>query len=216
MSSVQASAADQQLALQTAAQKYGIPVGILKGVYATETTSGKDIHTSTAGAQGAFQFLPGTAAKYNYPLTNNVDASTFTEQAFAAAHYLSDLLHGNHGDWAAALNQYSGGGGAAYVKKVQAGAGAPLSSGTDLGGPIGAPLAGAASAAGDAASAIGDVGSAVGSIATLVTSTQFWIRLVEGIAGLLLLYLGLHALTGNSNNVGDQVKHVRTFVPLPI
>lgn len=84
-----------------------------------------------------------------------------------------------------------------------------------LANAAGAPLV----AAGDVASAVPDavasVGSAVGSIATLLTSGQFWLRLGEGIAGLLLLYLGLHALTGNSNSVGDQVKHVKTrFIPV--
>ena len=36
------------------------------------------------------------------------------------------------------------------------------------------------------------------------------------ILGLAALYLGLHALTGQSSSAGDQVKHVTRIVPLPI
>ena len=74
-------------------------------------------------------------------------------------------------------------------------------------------------AAKDAANAVGDVGSAVGQIATLLTSAQFWLRVGEGIAGVLLIYLGLHALTGQSSSVGGQARHVKTkvkVVPVPL
>lgn len=208
MSQIQASPGEQQLILQTAASHYGVPVSILEGVYALETNSGRNIATSSAGAVGAFQFLPSTAAQYHYPPTNNVDQSTFTAQANAAAHYLSDLLHAHGGSWDAALHAYSGGG---YgLSQVQGKAGATPGGSESVG-----PAHTAITAVQNAANTVGDVGSAVGSIATLLTSAQFWIRLGEAIAALLLLYLGLHALTGNSSSVGDQAKHVRTrFIPV--
>lgn len=79
-------------------------------------------------------------------------------------------------------------------------------------GPIGAAI----NTAGDVAGGVKDVGTAVGNIAELLTSTQFWLRVGEAIAGVLLLYLGLHALTGQSSSVGGQVKHVRQFIPIPV
>lgn len=208
MATVQASTGEQEFILQAAANQYHVPVSILKGVYAVETSSGQKVETSSADAQGAFQFLPATAKQYNYPLTNSVDQSTFTQQAYAAAHYLSDLLHAHGGNWDAALQAYSGGG---YgLAKVQAASGAKIS-GSEFTGPVGA-VAGAASSV---ASTAGSVASGVGNIATLLTSSEFWIRLGEGLFGVMLLYLGLHALTGNSNSVGDQAKHVRrVFIPV--
>jgi hypothetical protein len=58
--------------------------------------------------------------------------------------------------------------------------------------------------------------SGIDAIAALLTSTQFWLRLGEGIAAVLLIYLGLHALTGQSSSAGQQVKHVTRVVPIPL
>lgn len=95
--------------IQAAAQKYGVPAGILMGVYGMETSYGADVTTSSAGAKGSFQFIQSTAAQYHYPYTNATDPGTFGQQVDAAAHYLSDLFH-QTGSWDAAVRSYSGGG----------------------------------------------------------------------------------------------------------
>ncbi len=93
-----------------AAKKYGIPAGILEGVWGMETNFGQDVKTSSAGAVGEFQFLPSTAGSYGYPLTNTPTVAQFQQQADAAAHYLSDLYKQHGNNWDAALKAYSGGG----------------------------------------------------------------------------------------------------------
>jgi hypothetical protein len=206
MATVQASPGQQQAAMQFAADKYHIPLWVLEGVYAIETSSGSNIATSSAGAQGAFQFIPSTARQYNYPLTNNVDNVTFGQQADAAAHYLSDLFHGHGGNWDAALHAYSGGG---YGEsQVQSKAGGKIA-GSDVNpnSPVGA--------AAGAVGAVGDVATSVGNIATLLTSTEFWLRLGEAIAGIILIYLGLRALTGQEGSAGQQAQHIkRVIIPV--
>jgi hypothetical protein len=65
----------------------------------------------------------------------------------------------------------------------------------------------------------GDVASGIGNIATLLTSTEFWLRVGEAIAGVLLIYLGLHALTGQSSSIRGQGQHIKTkvkVVPVPL
>lgn len=100
-----------QLAIvQSAASKYRIPWPILWGVYGAETGHGTDITTSSAGAKGAFQFIPETANAYHYPYTNSYSQEIFTQQANAAAHYLSDLYRESGGHWDTAIKRYSGGG----------------------------------------------------------------------------------------------------------
>jgi tape measure domain-containing protein len=96
--------------VNAAAARYGIPSDLLWGVYGVETGHGSNVKTSSAGAKGAFQFMPGTAPGYNYPYTNKQTPKIFTQQALGAAHYLSDLLKRFHGDVGAALKAYSGGG----------------------------------------------------------------------------------------------------------
>lgn len=103
-------------AINEAAKKYGIDPSVLWGVYGTETSYGKNISTSSAGAQGAFQFIPETAKRYHYPLTNHPSEKQFQEQASAAAHYLSDLVK-QTGSVNAALALYSGHT-AGYAQKV--------------------------------------------------------------------------------------------------
>lgn len=101
-------------------------------------------------------------------------------------------------------------GAAAASTEVAEGAGAAEGGGS---GAVSGAAAGA-SAATKIAGTLTDA-AALGSIAALLTSSQFWVRLGEALLGVLLLYLGLHALTGNSNSVGDQAKHVRrVFIPV--
>lgn len=77
--------------IQQATSKYGIPNAILKGVFGMETAFGANVKTSSAGAEGPFQFIRSTAQQYGYPYTNSPTIGQFQQQADSAAHYLSDL-----------------------------------------------------------------------------------------------------------------------------
>jgi hypothetical protein len=68
-----------------AAQKYGIRPDVLWGLYGTETSFGKDVSTSSAGAVGPFQFEPGTAKSLG------INPYNFKQAAFGAAKYLSEF-----------------------------------------------------------------------------------------------------------------------------
>lgn len=169
--------------LNNSATKYGIPLSILTGVLQIETSFGANVKTSTAGAQGPFQFLPSTAAKYQYPLTNSPTVAQFQQQADAAAHYLSDLFH-QTGSWETALQHYSGGGyGASQVQQA---------SGTNLQQSEAVPSNIIPSP--NISSPI----SGIVNIAELLTSSAFWIRLGEAIAGIILIAMGLRSLTGST------------------
>lgn len=78
---------------------------------------------------------------------------------------------------------------------------------------VGSAISGAV---GSVTGAVGSVTKGIGNIADLLTSAEFWLRVGEAIAGILLVYLGLHALTGQSDSVGGQVQHVTRIIPLPI
>lgn len=149
-----------------------------------ETGFGSNIATSSAGAIGAFQFLPSTAKGYNYPLTNTPSARQFQQQTEAAARYLSDL-HGQYGDWNTAIQHYSGGGyGLAEVKAKAAGSPDTPSAATRIKDAVTAPV-----------NAITDAGTALGKFYEFITNIQTWIRIGEGIAGMVLIYFGLKELT---------------------
>lgn len=112
--------------VQAAAEKYDINPAIEWGIYGAETKHGQDVHTSSTGAVGPFQFEPATAAKYGYPTNVNVNGVTnmgaFKKQAEATARYLASLLPGGKGEhgvkpgagwnqaWEQAIAHYSGGG----------------------------------------------------------------------------------------------------------
>lgn len=79
--------------VRAAGEKVGINYVYLWGIFGTETNYGNDSKTSSAGAEGPFQFEPETAKAYGYPLgVNNsgtiTDWKAFEEQAEAAARYL--------------------------------------------------------------------------------------------------------------------------------
>lgn len=103
------TAGSNKAAVQVAANKHGVPSWLLWGIYGKETRFGQDVATSSAGAEGSFQFLQSTAASEGYPYTNATDPATFAAQADAAALYLSQLKS-EFGSWAAAVQHYSGGG----------------------------------------------------------------------------------------------------------
>lgn len=178
--------------IATAASNYNVPIDILAGVFGMETAFGSNIRTSSAGAIGPFQFLPSTAKQYGYPLTNNPTAAEFQQQADAAAHYLSDLFH-QTGSWETALQHYSGGG---YgLSQVQAKA---QQAPSWLQSIIGATGFTSSNPFGQTAQAAGTTAGALGQIASLLTSSAFWIRLGEAIAGVILIAMGLRSLTGSS------------------
>lgn len=76
-------AENQKAIITQAAQKYGVDPKILWGLYGTETSFGHNLSTSSAGAEGPFQFEPGTARSLG------VNPHDFKSAAFGAARYLA-------------------------------------------------------------------------------------------------------------------------------
>jgi len=70
-------------------QDRGLPSGLLHSIAMNETNGGHPDwvnKASSAGAQGMFQFMPGTATQYNVNVKDRADSTR------GAADYLSDLL----------------------------------------------------------------------------------------------------------------------------
>lgn len=84
---------------------YNLPAGLLRSVALTESR-GDQFAISGAGAQGLFQFMPGTARDMG--LRGN-DVFDPVKSAEAAARYLSMLLQRNGGDLNKALASYNWG-----------------------------------------------------------------------------------------------------------
>nr|ELS4546893.1 lytic transglycosylase domain-containing protein [Klebsiella michiganensis] len=84
---------------------YNLPAGLLRSVALTES-GGNQFAISGAGAQGLFQFMPGTARDMG--LRGN-DVFDPVKSAEAAARYLSILLQKNGGDLSKALASYNWG-----------------------------------------------------------------------------------------------------------
>lgn len=95
-------ATNEDQVIEAAAMQNGIPASILKGVYGAETSFGKNINTSSAGAKGAFQFMSGTARQYG------VDVNDFNSSALGAAKYMKDL-YAQFGNWPEAIAAYNAG-----------------------------------------------------------------------------------------------------------
>src|SRR5215472_1758056 len=87
-----------------AASKYGIDPKVLWGLYGTETSFGHDLSTSSAGAEGPFQFEPATARAMG------VNPHDFRSSAFGAARYLSQYKGRGVGGMLSAYNAGPGGG----------------------------------------------------------------------------------------------------------
>jgi hypothetical protein len=233
----------QRQIIAAAAAKWHVPFWILYGVKVAETGStGSGIGaTSSAGAQGPFQFIPSTAAAYH------VDVNSFTSSADGAAHYLHDLKREN-GSWEAALQHYSGGGyGLQHVgeKAAEGGVAKGTSAASQLGGAVNVGLfeelfgKGGAGKLGEnlvnpfhfqpfapggpkaegpenplsgshgllaPLEPLQQAGSAIVKIIQMLTDINFWIRVGEGVGGLILIYMGLHALTGSGPGVADTAK----------
>ncbi|MBK4119151.1 transglycosylase SLT domain-containing protein [Pluralibacter gergoviae] len=84
---------------------YHLPAGLLRSVALTES-GGNQFAVSGAGAQGLFQFMPGTARDMG--LRGN-DAFNPIKSAEAAARYLSMLMQKNGGDLGKTLASYNWG-----------------------------------------------------------------------------------------------------------
>ncbi|MFM4124939.1 transglycosylase SLT domain-containing protein [Klebsiella quasipneumoniae subsp. similipneumoniae] len=84
---------------------YNLPAGLLRSVALTES-GGNQFAVSGAGAQGLFQFMPGTARDMG--LRGN-DVFDPIKSAEAAARYLSMLLQKNGGDLNKTLASYNWG-----------------------------------------------------------------------------------------------------------
>ncbi len=82
---------------------FGLPAGILDRMWKQESGRGKNM-LSPKGAQGHFQFMPGTAKQYGLTDPNDLNAS-----ATAAARYLKDLLAMFGGDINKAVAAYNWG-----------------------------------------------------------------------------------------------------------
>lgn len=214
--------------IAAAAAKYHVPFWILWGVKVSETGStGTGIgEVSSTGAQGPFQFEPGTAQEYG------VNVSSEKSSAEGAARLLKKLKS-QTGSWEGALQGYSGGGyGVAHVKEKAAEGGGVTPSNSagkaraelasfgpeDLLEPFpglrpGAEALGEAipglptpeHVAGEAAKGIAsallptefvEAGESVGAFFKLLTEPKFWIRAGEAIGGVILLYIALKSLTG--------------------
>lgn len=88
--------------IEKASAQYGVPSNIINKMFQAESSGGRDLSTSSAGAQGYMQFMPATAKQYG---VNPYDAqSSFN----GAAHYLSDLYK-QFGSWPLAVAAYNAG-----------------------------------------------------------------------------------------------------------
>ncbi|WP_107334366.1 lytic transglycosylase domain-containing protein [Klebsiella pneumoniae] len=85
--------------------KYGLPVGLLSSVAATES-GGDPFAESKAGAKGLFQFMPGTAKDMGLKGRDVFDPH---KSADAAARYLRYLLEATGGDLEKTLASYNWG-----------------------------------------------------------------------------------------------------------
>jgi membrane-bound lytic murein transglycosylase B len=102
--------AAQKTAVVAAAHKYGVAPETLWGIYGTESSFGADPSTSSAGAQGPFQFIPSTWAQYG----NGGNVQDFTTALDAAARLLKALganSDPNSPQTIRAENNYNGNGG---------------------------------------------------------------------------------------------------------
>lgn len=192
--------------VQDAANKYHIPDILLWGIYGIETAHGANVKTSSTGAVGPFQFEPATARQYGYPLTNKPTPAQFQKQAEAAAHYLSDAMGGlkakrTNANLERAVKIYnSGKPNAGYsLKEVLAHSGS-------LGKVFGAESENLGEQAkveesGNAKNPLEGIEAffeAIGQVST-------WTRIGKGVAGLVLIYMGLREFTKLGPSAGDVV-----------
>ncbi|WP_147432500.1 lytic transglycosylase domain-containing protein [Pararobbsia silviterrae] len=115
--------AQKQRVISSMEEQYNLPAGLLKGVWGTESSYGRDAtKASSAGALGNFQEMPGTIKRYG------VKIGDFASEADGSARQLSDLIALHNGDVKEALLDYGGFNpkdpnravrGAGYIAKVE-------------------------------------------------------------------------------------------------
>jgi len=165
--------------VRAAAARWHISAETLWGVYGTETSFGHNVHRSSAGAEGPFQFIPATAKSYG------VDVTNFSSSAFGAAHYLHDLGADTDPDSEAthrALDKYSGGGGADYIGNVK-----------ENGGKLGT-LAGTPINPGKIVNGVVDAATAVPKFLgklDVIFDPAWWLRVAMVLGGIIALAAGL-------------------------
>lgn len=94
----------RQAQLAALDQKYGLPSGLLTGVYSAESNNGKDAGYSRAGALGPFQFMIPAANAYGVN-----DRRSFSQSSVGAAKYYRDLLKKYKGNVREAIGAYNWG-----------------------------------------------------------------------------------------------------------
>lgn len=100
-----AEATSPKAIITAAAASHGIDPSILWGVFGTETSFGKDVQTSSAGAVGPLQLEPATARSLG--VKNPLD---LTEAANGAAKYLAEFKSRGTGGMLSAYNAGPDGG----------------------------------------------------------------------------------------------------------
>jgi soluble lytic murein transglycosylase-like protein len=90
--------ASRRTIINQAARRYGISPSILYGVWGAESNFGRNRGSSSAGARGDFQFMPGTARSLG------VRIGDFRSEAFGAAKYLSQYRSRGRAGMLAAYN----------------------------------------------------------------------------------------------------------------
>lgn len=207
---------DELVAIQSASQSSGVPVGILQAVATRESGGNASAVNASSGATGLFQILPSTARDPGYGVTP-LDASGLTDptqSANFAASYLA-AQYQRTGSWDAAISQYSGGGysladlQSAYPQYLGSGAVSGTTTGTGTGiGSSGALVdpttgsdAGMSSVTGGGG---GGSGGALSGVWEIVTRGGLFLL------GTVLVMLALIAMLWQSKTVKTTVRHLST------
>lgn len=82
--------------------QFGLPAGTLWGIYGAESSYGKNVGPSSAGAVGPFQMMPDT-----YKALGVTDPYSFRQEARAAARLMQQNRQMYHGDMRKALAAYN-------------------------------------------------------------------------------------------------------------
>lgn len=201
--------------MNNTARRYGIPAWMLWGVFGAESSFGKK-SDNWFGLTSVPRSSYGVDAQgHRY---DSGGKPTFSGDADQAAATLQRLLKANHGNTEQALQAYSGNGYANVAKQHNLGSATAYimqlahQAPTHVNVPESTIQKIAAGPVGDAVAAATSPFAALGRIADLITSTEFWVRLGEGLLGVLLLLMGLRSLTGEATTPASIARSVRGAV----